>query len=170
MRGLGSDERRVQNGCAELLSLLSADEPRLLRPHVGTFLEGLESGAEMVRWEAVCTLGNIAEGLDRKDASVATSRIQNFLSDPSVVLKGHSVQALSKIALHHPQRAQSIFGSILAVRDQFPGRRIGVVLECCTNFATSDSMRRRVRDFATEHRDSEHAVVARKARRALREL
>ncbi len=62
--GLSSAERRVQNGCAELSSLVSGADPALLAPHVDLFIANLDAKEAVLRWEAACTLGNgVVRGL-----------------------------------------------------------------------------------------------------------
>jgi hypothetical protein len=60
LAGLASKHKRVQGGCAELASRLSADHPTVLYPHLELFLRSLEAKAPILRWEAACTLGNLA--------------------------------------------------------------------------------------------------------------
>ena len=65
INGLESDQKRIQSGCAEIASLLSEDSPELLYPYASSFVSNLDAKAPVLRWEAVCTLGNLA-AIDEK--------------------------------------------------------------------------------------------------------
>jgi hypothetical protein len=73
IEGLQSDTRKVQSGCAELASLLSEHNPELLYSHIDLFLKNLDAKAPVLRWEAVCTLGNLAS-VDKKKKNPKASQ------------------------------------------------------------------------------------------------
>ena len=108
IEGLGASRRKVQSGFAELASLLSEDAPALLYPHVGLFLGNLDAKARVLRWEAVCTLGNLAAVDEAGEIPVCLPVLFGLLKDPSIVLANHSVQALAKMAAAYPARAAEI--------------------------------------------------------------
>jgi hypothetical protein len=57
--------RIVQSGSAELVSLLSEDRPDLIVPYFDIFIRNLKAKDPILRWETVCTLGNLV-GVDEK--------------------------------------------------------------------------------------------------------
>ena len=61
IKGLTSDQKRIQSGCAELASLLSEEKPELLYPHIEMFVSNLDAKEPVLRWEAVCTIGNLVQ-------------------------------------------------------------------------------------------------------------
>lgn len=164
--GLSSKNRRVQGGCAELASLLSEAHPELVYPHVTLFLKNLSAKAPILRWEAVCTVGNLAR-VD--DGALIPSRVKDItacLHHESIVLQGHAVRALSKIAKVFPETAGGIFGALAGAKDRFPGNRIGYVLEAMAVFVGDPALATRARRFVEPYLDSEVRAVATKARRA----
>ena len=167
LEGIRSPERRVQSGCAELLTLLSEERPDLVYPHVEVFVEGLEEPAPVVRWESVATLGNLA-GVDSR--GIVAKQVDPIASNlaSGAVLQGHSVRALSKIARANPGMADSILNRLLSSADSFPGNRIGFLIESMEQFLTEPRRIRLVEDFVKPHAHSEIGAVARKARRVLR--
>ena len=98
IEGLSSEKRKVQSGSAELASLLSKNNPELIYPHINLFIDNLDAEAPVLRWEAVCTLGNLTKADKNRIIPAYIDHIVPFLSNKSIILQGHSVRALSKIA------------------------------------------------------------------------
>lgn len=170
IEGLKSGSRRVQSGCAELASLLSESEPRRLYPYLELFRKNLDAEEPVVRWEAVCTLGNLV-ALD-KDGKIRSDvgKIASFLNDKSIVLQGHAVRTLSKIAQVYPEMAGSILDRLISSRNRFPGNRIGFVVEAMAAFTHDKKLVPKARKFVEPYADSDIKVVATKARKVLRQL
>jgi hypothetical protein len=127
--GLSGDDRKVQGGCAELASLLSEAHPELLYPHVDLFARNLGAKEPVLRWEAACTLGNLARVDARGVMRDATSVLVRLLRDKGIVLRGHAVRALAKIALAFPEEAARIQAALIEASGEFPGSRVGYVVE-----------------------------------------
>jgi len=66
IKGLSSEKKKVQSGTSEIVSLLSVDHPELLKPYMELFITNLTAKTPVLRWEAVCTLGNLARVDDEK--------------------------------------------------------------------------------------------------------
>ena len=109
IRGLDSSEKRVQSGSAELLSLLSEDHPKLLTPHFDKFIGNLRAKAPVLRWEASCTLGNLARVDEEKKILSVLPLMYPLLEHKSIVLANHTVQALAKIAEHNQEKINGVF-------------------------------------------------------------
>lgn len=170
VEGLSSRERRVQGGCAELCSLLSEAEPGALAEHVDLFIAHLDAREPILRWEAVCTVGNLVS-VDREGRIPKTvARITRFLDDESIVLQGHAVRALAKIAQAHPSTAAAILRALVASRDRFPGSRVGYLVEAMEAFTGEDRLRADARAFAECFVESDINPVRTKARRAMKKL
>jgi hypothetical protein len=170
IEGLRSEVARIRNGCAEIASLLSEHSPELLYSEVELFIANLDSKEKVVRWEAVCTLGNLAS-VDRERRIVpAIDRIARNLGDESIVLQGHSVRALGKIARANPDKAPAILDALLGSTRFFPGNRVGFVVEAMEYFLGQDALVPRIREFVEGQTRSEESVVAGKARRTLRRI
>jgi len=168
--GLGDGRARVRNGCAELASLLSADRPDLLYPQAALFAENLQSKDKVVRWEAVCTLGNLAPVDAGRLLPGQIDRILPFLKDASIVLQVHTLRALVKIARTCPDRLDDVVAAMLAAKRHYPGNRIGHLSEALGALGAASSHREAVRRFLEPLCASDMASVASKARRGLRAL
>ena len=167
LEGLRAPERRVQSGCAEILTLPSEERPELVYPHVDLFVEGLAAAEPVLCWESVATVGNLAGVDSRGVVAKQVDRIATNLASGAVI-QGHSVRALSKIARANPEMADSILDRLLSSVDLFPGNRIGFLIESMEQFLTEPRRIRLVEDFVKPHAHSEIGAVARKARRVLR--
>jgi hypothetical protein len=168
--GLEGDKAKVRNGCAELASLLSETHPELLFPKLALFQSNLGAQEPVLRWEAVCTIGNLVAA-DAKGATRASLEpITRFLQDKSIVLQGHAVRALAKMARAFPELAPGILKSLVSAADRFPGTRVGFVVEAMAAFTADDRLRKAAERFAAPYADSELKPVATKARKALKAL
>lgn len=165
--GLEGDKRKVQSGCAELASLLSEDIPELLYPHIDFFIQNLAAKAPVLRWEAVCTLGNLAKVDEKEKIRNSVETIIEFLNDKSIVLQGHSVSALVKIVSKFPDLAPKILENLLGSADMFPGNRIGFIVEAMAAFVGFEELVPKARDFDEFHIVSEISSVSKKARKVL---
>ncbi|MFW9967689.1 MAG: HEAT repeat domain-containing protein [Candidatus Thorarchaeota archaeon] len=168
--GLGAEKRKVQSGCAELASLLSEDRPDLLYPYLDHFIENLTSKAPVLRWEAVCCLGNLASVDKRFSIPATIETIVSFLNDKSIVLQVHSVRALGKIARAYPEAARNILDQLMRHRGSFPGNRIGFVIETMEYFKDIPEVKEDIREFVMEYMDNDIRVVASKARKTMMSL
>jgi hypothetical protein len=168
--GLSSDKRRVQNGCAELASLVSAIEPALLVSSAPLFVANLDAKEAVLRWEAACTLGNLAAAAERKLVIGALGKLEAALGHESIVLQGHAVRALAKIAQAFPETASRILEALTHAGPRFPGSRVGYLVEAMESFATFPALAPKAYAFAKTYEGSDIRPVASKARRAMKKL
>lgn len=168
--GLQSDITRVQSGCAEIASLVSEVSPDLLLPYLDLFLANLAAKEPVLRWEAVCTVGNMAKADKDRKVKSAISSMSAFLSDKSIVLQGHSVRALSKIAAAFPDEAGRIQKTLIASKDKFPGNRVGFIIDAMEVFKGRRETVSAAVEFVKPYTLSEISSVATKARRVLKKL
>jgi len=170
IKGLESDQKRIQSGCAEIGSLLSEDSPELLYPYASNFVSNLDAKAPVLRWEAVCTLGNLAVVDEKKIVEQQVGRLIEILGDKSIVLQGHTVRALTKIVKRFPHRGEQILNALIGATEYFPGNRVGFLVESMETFADLPSLRPGASQFAERYLDSDIKSVASKAKRAVRQL
>jgi hypothetical protein len=166
--GLRSNDKRIKNKCAELCSLVSADNPKLLYVYLGLFSDNLSSKDAMVRWEAACTLGNFAKCDSKKLLPPLIPALASLLTNKSIVLQGHVVKALGKIAGVYPTEAAGILGKLLASRRCFPGNRIGYLVDAMEYFLVQPALRKKASCFVARLADNEAGTISRKALRILK--
>ncbi len=168
--GLGADVRKVQNGCAELASLLSEDQPALVYPHLDLFAANLKAKEPILRWEAACTLGNLSTVDERRALPDSIAWISRNLDHKSIVLQGHSVRALAKIGGAYPEHAPGILASLTGAAEHFPRNRIGFIVEAMEYLLVHQALLTDIEAFVRPLSDSPIKVVARKANKILNKL
>lgn len=171
IQGLSSEKRKVQSGCAELASLLSEDNPELVYPHIDLFLTNItEAKAPVLRWEAVCTLGNLASVDKNKQIPSYIPQIVQFLNNKSIVLQGHTVRALAKIAKAFPDKAPEILDILVNSKENFPENRIGFVIEAMELLIQNSQLKKKIIEFVEPYTKSNIKVVAKKAIKVLKKI
>jgi hypothetical protein len=170
IQGLDSDEKRVQSGYAELVSLLSEDRPDLFIPYFDIFVGNLEAKAPILRWEAVCTLGNLAKVDEEKRILPLLPRMYPLLEHKSIVLANHTVQALAKIAEHNQVKAEEILDKLIENSPLFEKTTVGFIIEAVVRFKDYDELVPKVKKFVEPYLESDMKVVAMKARRTMKIL
>ena len=170
IHGIESPEARVRSGCTELASFLAEDHPTLIYPFVDLFLNNLDSKEPVVRWEAVCTLGNLEVADKQHKIPPAIKRILPNLRHESIVLQVHSVRALSKIARANPERGAEILDALIGAADAFPGNRVGFIIEAMEYFVEAKPLLPKVRAFVESHLKSDVSVVVAKAKKMLKRI
>ncbi len=170
IQGLDSEERRVQTGSAELLALLSEDYPDLVAPFIDKFIGNLDAREPVLRWEAVCTLGNLARVDREKKVQSVLPTLYPLLGHESIVLANHTVQALSKIAENHHEKADEILGQLVKVAPHFKKTTVGFIIEAVARFKDYDELVPKVKEFVEPYLVSDMKVVAQKAKRTLKKL
>ncbi len=168
LQGLSSEERRVQSGCAEVASLLSEDKPELLYPSIELFVDNLDANAPVLRWEAVCALGNLASFDADRRLPALVDKMAAFLQDKSIVLQGHTVRALSKVARAHPKTAPRIMDELLSSVERFPGNRVGFLVEAMAFFVENPDLLPRAKNFVEYYIESDMKSVASKAKKVMK--
>ena len=168
--GLVSGNRRVQNGCAELASLLAEKHPELLLGHVDLFEQNLASPEKVIRWEAVCATGYLASKVPESRAASWVPTLIPYLRADSIVLQGHTLRALARIGATCASESKAVFDALDGATDAFPGNRLGFVAEAMAILGQSVGVRQDVRRFLERLTGSGIRIVARKATKALRQL
>ncbi len=168
--GLMSERKRVQSGCAELASLVSEHSPELLYRHLSLFEANLEANQPVLRWEAVCTIGNLARVDKSQEIRSLIDIIAGFLRSESIVLQVHSARALTKISEAFPDEAPGMMKRLLAAEDAFPGNRIGFIVESMGAFISDERTAKDARKFVERYARCETASVAAKALKVMRKI
>lgn len=170
LSGLDSDEKRVQSGSAELVAILSENKPELLAPYISKFIDNLDAKEPVLRWEASCTLGNLAVVDDEKQIPAVLDRMYSNLEHKSIVLANHTAQALTKIAAQNPDRAEEIVDKLIEKAPMFKKNTVGFIIEALTRLKDNDRVKPKIVAFIEPYLESEINVVAKKAKRSLKKL
>ncbi len=170
MSGLDSGEKRVQSGSAQLVCLISEDTPELLAPHIAKFIENLDAKEPVLRWEASCTLGNLAGVDSEKIIPASLGLMYPHLEHKSIVLANHTAQALAKIAEHNPEKAEEILDKLIEKSPLFEDNKVGFIIEALVRYKKYPELLPKVKGFIESFLESEINVVTKKAKRSLKKL
>ena len=170
LTGLKSKEKRVQSGSAQLFALISEDRPELVAPHIDIFIGDLDAKAPVLRWEATCTLGNLASADTDKKISAILDRMYPHLEHKSIVLANHTVQALTKIAQHNPDKAEEILDKLIEKSPLFKKTTVGFIIEAVARYKEYPELHPKIKEFIEPYLESEMKVVAKKAKKTLKVL
>ena len=170
INGLDRKEKRVQSGSAELVALLSEDYPILLTPFIDKFIENVDAKEPVLRWEAVCTLGNLACVDEKNKILSVLPRLYQLIGHKSIVLANHTVQALAKIAEYNKEKAEEILDELVKAAPLFKKTTVGFIIEAMERFKEYGELVPKVKEFVEPYLESDMKVVARKARRTMKKL
>jgi hypothetical protein len=166
LTGLGSHHARVKLGSSKALRELSRREPELVYPHFDIFAGLLGHGNNILKWNAMLTLANLAsvdrEGkLDRLlDVYLAP------IAGPVMITAANAMKGAALIAQAKPHLAERIAKAILRVE------RANYASGECRNVAIGHALKtlgtlgdsRRLRAFARRQLDNPRRATANKAR------
>jgi hypothetical protein len=116
--GLSSKLPRVRFGCSKTLLLLSEKHPELLRGHIETIAELLDSKNRILKWNGIAILGNLAavdtEGWIRSKLQ----KLYGFLAGGELITANNAIVALGKIARSFPEERKRIIARLLGIERQ----------------------------------------------------
>jgi hypothetical protein len=174
-----SSVKRVKNGAAKTLKILSEVRPDLLVSRLQDFIQLMDAEDTIVRWIAMDVVGNLAE-LDRQNVlNMRTLRV--FLariSDPALVTAAHAVDNLGKIGLCKPRFRKPITEQLLQAdaadrapdcREILAGKAL-VALSLYVDEIRSGSIRAAIAKYAVRHRRSDRPGTGKKAEKLLARL
>lgn len=170
MSGLDSDEKRVQTGSSELVSLLSVDRPELLVTYMDKFIGNLDAKPPVLRWEAACTLGTLASVDSEKKIPALLDKMYPQLEHKSIVLANHTVQSLANIAEHNPEKAEEILDKLIEKSPLFKKTTVGFIIEALARYKDYEELHPKIKAFVEPFTESEMKVVAKKAKKTLKIL
>jgi transcription elongation factor GreA-like protein len=134
------------------------------------FIENLGAKAPVLRWEASCTLGNLARVDDEKRILSVLPIMYPLLEHKSIVLANHTVQALAKIAEQNQEKAEEILNKLIEKAPLFKKTTVGFIIEAVARFKDYDDLVPKIREFVEPYLESEMKVVAKKAKKTLKKL
>ncbi len=164
----------VKFGCAKSLWLVSEQNPGLLYPKIARVLELLDSGNQILKWNGIAILGNLA-AVDRKfQTRSVLPKIYAFLSSGELITANHAIAALGKIGKAFPEQQEGIVRNLLAIEHaQFPTDEcrniaIGKSILALSMFLKPGRIQRDVMEFADSQKSNRRTATANKAKAFLR--
>jgi hypothetical protein len=117
LEGVSSSKAVVRYGCAKALADLSEKYPERLYPHMGIFVNLLDSKYRILTWNAMTILANLTRVDKDKKFDTVFRKYYDFLKDKYMVTVANVVGHSGKIALAKPYLAQKIANELLKIEN-----------------------------------------------------
>ena len=134
IQGLSDKLARVRFGCAKSLMVLSQRRPDVLYAKIGRILDLLESENQILKWNAIIMLGNLAAVDHEHLIRGVLPKLYGFLSGGKLITANNTMAALGKIGRAFPEEQGRITSQLLKIEHaQFP-------TDECKNIAIGESI------------------------------
>lgn len=172
LAGLGAKKARIKFGAAKSLELLSRQSPELLYPHFDFFAAMLGHENQILKWNAMLTLANLAPVDSEGKLDLILDAYLSPIAGSQLVTAANTIRGAARIAVAKPYLAQRIARAILRVEHAtYPTPE-------CRNVALGHALRafavlpstRAIRAFATRQLTNPRPATAAKAAKLLRRI
>jgi hypothetical protein len=172
LAGLGAKTARIKFGAAKSLEHLSRQSPELLYPHFDFFAAMLGHENQILSWNAMLTLANLAPVDSEGKLDLILDAYLSPISGPALITAANAIRGAARIAAAKPHLAKRITRAILRVeRAAYPTPE-------CRNVAIGHALRafdvlpptRAIRGFARRHLANPRPATAAKAAQLLRRI
>jgi hypothetical protein len=175
-RELASKFARIKFGCAKALRMLSEKRPDLLLPKSDKIFELLGSENQILKWNAIAILGNLAILDPGNLRKILLPKLYVLLSGGELIAANHAIAALANIGRAFPKEQKKITASLLAIEDavfktdECRNIAIGKTLLALATFLDSGHAPKEVIEFARRQTVNHRHATAKKAESLLRKL
>jgi len=115
LEGVSSSKASVRYGCAKVLTHLSEVHPTKLYPHMGFFIDLLDSKYRILVWNALTIIASLARVDEDKKFDAAFGKYYGLMDDEYMVTVANIVGHSGKIALAKPYLVDRITDELLRV-------------------------------------------------------
>jgi hypothetical protein len=113
--GLNSRKASVRYGCGKVLRVMSQQHPEALYPHIDTFIKLLDSDNNIMKWEGIHVIGNLARVDKGKKIDAILARYLKPIEGPVMITAANVIGGAARIAAAKPYLAERIATAILKV-------------------------------------------------------
>jgi len=171
---LSNKAPQVRFACSKSLLLLSERCPDLLYPRIDGIFELLESENQIIKWNMIAIVGNLAAVDSRCRIRSVLRKLYGFLSGGELITANHAIRALGKIGRAFPEERARITNRLLgieqAVFDTAECRNIaiGKSILALEMYLDAVKIQKKVLKFARNQISNSRKATAAKARAFLR--
>jgi hypothetical protein len=162
--------------CSKALLLLSESNPRLLYPRIQDIVNLLESKNQILKWNAIAILGNLASEEYKRVMDGILPKLYGFLSCGELITANHAIATLAKIGRALPEKKKNIIAKLLKVEgyafdsDECRNIAVGKVILALEELMDSSRANKKLTEFARRYVDNRRPATAKKAKEFLRRL
>jgi len=113
--GLSSKKASTKFGCAKVLRTISEQHPEALYPHIDVFIKLLDSENNIMKWEGIYVIGNLASVDKGKKIDAILPRYLKPIQGPVMITAANVIGGAARIAAAKPYLAERIATEILKV-------------------------------------------------------
>jgi len=172
--GLNSKKASIKFGCAKVLRIISEVRPEALYPHIDTFIKLLDSDNNIMKWEGIHAIGNLARvDNDRKIDTILT-RYLKPIEGPVMITAANVIGGAAKIAAAKPYLAERIAKALLKVEhaqydtDECRNVALGHTLDAFELFFDNIKSKQPVIDLVTKQLDNSRNSTRKRAEKLLK--
>ncbi|HOF33921.1 MAG TPA: hypothetical protein PK624_08990 [Spirochaetota bacterium] len=131
--GLLSDDAKLAADCAEVMTNVAMENPRLIVPFAKTLFETMNHKNSKTKWEAVHSVSLIAEFIPSAVAN-NLSLISNLMfGDKSVIVRDYSTDIIANFAGVGKDEAEKAFPLLRKMLYEYEGKHAGHALKGLMN-------------------------------------
>ncbi|MFA5374602.1 MAG: hypothetical protein WC455_02445 [Dehalococcoidia bacterium] len=115
IEGLNSRKASVKFGCGKVLRIISEKYPKALYPHIDTFIKLLNSENNIMKWEGIYVIGNLASIDKDKRIDAILTKYLKPIEGPVMITAANVIGGAARIAVAKPYLSERIVTAILKV-------------------------------------------------------
>jgi hypothetical protein len=113
--GLNSKKASIKFGCGKVLRTISEVHPEALYPYIDSFIKLLDSENNIMKWEGIHVIGNLACVDKDKKIDAILTRYLKPIEGPVMITAANVIGGAARIAAAKPYLAKRIATEILKV-------------------------------------------------------
>jgi hypothetical protein len=174
IEGLNSKKASIRYGCGKVLRILSERHPEALYPHIDTFIKLLDSDNNIMKWEGIHVIGNLACVDKDKNIDAILTRYLKPIEGPVMITAANVIGGAARIAAAKPYLAERITKALLKVEHaeyataECRNVALGHALDAFEIFFDNIKNKKPVIDLVTKQLDNSRNSVSKRAEKLLK--
>jgi hypothetical protein len=174
IEGLNSRKASIRYGCGKVLRVISEQHPEALYPHIDTFIKLLDSDNNIMKWEGIHVIGNLACVDKDKNIDAILTRYLKPIEGPVMITAANVIGGAARIAAAKPYLAERITKALLKVEHaeyataECRNVALGHALDAFEIFFDNIKNKKPVIDLVTKQLDNSRNSVSKRAEKLLK--
>jgi len=174
IEGLNSKKASIRYGCGKVLRIVSERHPKALYPHIDSFISLLDSENNIMKWEGIIVIGNLACVDKGKKIDAILTRYLKPIKGPVMITAANVIGGAARIAAAKPYLAERIATAMLKVEhakyatDECRNVALGHALDAFELFFDKIKNKQPVIDLVTKQMDNTRSGTRKRAEKLLK--
>lgn len=166
--GLGSKDAALVGDCAEVLTQVAEQQPRIVAPYAMALAHLITHKATRVRWEAMHALALVAPITPRAIMSLLPQLGEILRKDTSIIVRDYAVEALGNFATTGSSSAKAALPLLKETLTLWDGKHAGRALTGLANAVrTIPQLREEARSIGHQYAGHDKGVVRKAAQKLI---